>query len=71
MQKIVYTIPLEDKEIELDWLYDQHIFPAIQVYYDWKLEKEKIRIGVIVGNEAALSIKLRHKLDLQTNYGKK
>lgn len=71
MQKIVYTIPVENKEIELDWLYDQHIFPALQVYYDWKLEKNRLRVGVIVGNEAALSIKLRHKLDLQIDYRKK
>lgn len=68
MIKIVYHVNTEAKQEELEWLRDQKIFPACEDAYDWKNNKPYVKIGVIVGSEAALSIKLRHKLDLQTEW---
>lgn len=68
MHKIVYHISVEQKDDEIEWLRDQKIFPAIQEAYNWDTGKIYIRVGVIVGAEAALTIKLRHKLDLQLDY---
>lgn len=68
MHKIVYKIDSSEEDAELEWLYEQKIFPAVQKYYDWRLQKPMTLIGIIVGNEAALSVKLRHKLDTQLNY---
>lgn len=68
MIKIVYHVSVEDKDQEVEWLRDQKIFPAVETAYNWVTGKPYIKIGVIVGSEAALSIKLRHKLDLQTDW---
>ena len=68
MQKIVYQITQEAKAEELEWLRQQMIFPAIQDFYDWDKQAMMVRIGIIVGSEAALSVKLRHKLNLQLDY---
>lgn len=68
MHKIVYHIKPEEKEGELEWLREQMIFPAVEDFYDWKTQKLLVRVGIIVGSEAALSVKLRHKLDLQSDY---
>jgi hypothetical protein len=68
MITLIYTIKLEDKDTELEWLKDQKIFPACSDAYDWTTGTNCIKIGVIVAPAAALVIKLRHKLDLQTDY---
>lgn len=72
MIKIIYTVALDKKEIEVAWLKMQGVVPAtkddIHWPYDQKEPKYITRIGVIVDCDAALSIKLRHNLDLQTNY---
>jgi len=69
MHKIVYIVSPEEKDSEVEWLRSQMIFPAVDNHYDWKHQKMMVKIGVIVGNEAALTIKLRcKKLYLQTEY---
>ncbi len=68
MHKIVYHLKPEEKQDELEWLRDQMIFPAVEDYYDWKTQKMMVRFGIIVGSEAALTVKLRHKLDSQSDY---
>lgn len=68
MHKIVYHVLPEQKADEVEWLREQMIFPAVEDFYDWKTQKVMVRIGIIVGGEAALSVKLRHKLDLQADY---
>lgn len=68
MHRIVYTVMPEAKLDEIEWLRDQMIFPAIQEYFDWDKQKTMVRFGIIVGSEAALSVKLRHRLDLQAEY---
>jgi hypothetical protein len=66
--KIIYNIKPEDKESELSWLKALKVYPSIDVYFDWTLNRSMIHIGVIVSEEVALMIKLRHELDIQTNY---
>jgi hypothetical protein len=65
MFKIIYRVPAEEKDREVEWLHEQMVFPAMTTNYDFKTGREFIMFGVIVGNDAALSIKLRHKLDSQ------
>ena len=71
MYKIIYTIPRESLASEISWLNEQKIFPCTKEIYYWEKEKWYVQIGVIVGKEAALSIKLRHNLDLQAEYRQK
>lgn len=71
MQKLVYYISPEEKNRELEWLREQMIFPTMVDSYDWINQKWFVKVGVIVGKEAALSIKLKHKLELQTDYKQK
>jgi hypothetical protein len=68
MITIIYQINPEDQVKELEWLREQKIFPAVSSYHDWIANKPTIKIGVIVAPQAALAIKLRHKLDIQVNY---
>lgn len=70
MLKIVYQIESEQLNSELEWLRDQMIFPSTQKRYDFKTGKTYEMIGIIVSPEAALPIKLRHKLLLQETYHK-
>ena len=68
MITIIYHTEPEEKAKELDWLHEQKIFPACQDRYDWVTQKTIVMFGVIVSPEQALSVKLRHKLDLQMDY---
>ncbi len=68
MYKIMYRVPREEKDNEVQWLNDQMIFPAMTAVIDYKTGKEFIMFGVIVANDAALSIKLRHKLESQISW---
>jgi len=68
MIKLVYCIDKSEKDAEIEWLRDQKVFAAYEDFWDWKKNITVVRIGAIVGKEAALAIKLRHKLDLQTEY---
>jgi hypothetical protein len=68
MITIIYTVPIASKAEELAWLREQKIFPSCQDCYDWDKMEAKVRFGMIVNSEAALTVKLRHKLDIQENY---
>ena len=70
MIKITYLVPAGEKDNELEWLQDQKIFPAVQETWTWDSNgaTKLFRFGVIVGSEAALSIKLRHNLEHQAPY---
>jgi len=68
MIKMFYTVNPAMKEIELQWLHDQKVYPACQNMFDWKTNTAVIGFGVIVNPETALAIKLRHKLDMQAEY---
>jgi len=68
MIKIIYTVKPKDKDAEIEWLHDQKIFPAIQDTWDWITNAAVVQFGMIVSPEAALSIKLRHKLDIQSDW---
>lgn len=68
MIKMFYHVSLEERATELKWLHEQKVYPACQEIMDWKTGKSVVGIGMIVNPETALAIKLRHKLDLQTEY---
>lgn len=68
MIKLIYTVAKDKREEELEWLAEQKVFPSIQPAWDWKKEEEVLHFGMIVSPEAALSIKLRHNLTMQTTY---
>lgn len=68
MIRLIYKIKPEEEEREVAWLREQKVFPAVTHRWDWTTEKEVVLIGVIVGQEAALTIKLRRPLDIQDEY---
>ena len=68
MITLIYHVRLGEKEDELRWLREQSIFPAVENHWDWVKEEAVAKFGVIVNQEAALAIKLRHKIDLQNDY---
>ena len=71
MISIIYTLPITDKDSEMEWLREQKIFPSTQDSWDWDKDVAVVKFGMIISPEAALAVKLRHKLDLQTPYRKK
>ena len=68
MIKLFYSVKIEDTDSEVKWLREQKIFPSHEEHYDWLNHKKFTKIGVIVSEEQALAIKLRHKVDLQQEY---
>lgn len=71
MIKIIYHVPISQKQDELEWLQEQKIFPAVQEGWDWKNHRPTAQFACIVSPQMALTLKLRHKLDIQDNYNKK
>ncbi len=68
MIKIMYVIKPEDAPAEKEWLYNMKIYPACRNYVDWVTGKSIVQFCMIVGPDAALSIKLRHPLQMQETY---
>lgn len=68
MIKLVYYVPREDEQSEVQWLREQKIFPAVEAHLDWSKNALVCKVGVIVSSDQALLIKLRHKLELQADY---
>lgn len=71
MITLIYTVKPEEKQAELEWLKLQKIYPSVEDAIDWSTGKIVARFGMIVSPEAALPVKLRHKLDVQLDYRKK
>lgn len=68
MIQIIYCVPPAEQDSEVAWLHDQKVYPSISPIWDHITNRQLIAFGVIVNSEIALLIKLRHKLDVQTNY---
>lgn len=68
MITLIYTVDVEKRNEELEWLRDIKVFPAMEEAWDWRTNKPVIKVGVIVSPESALTIKLRHKLEMQVDY---
>jgi hypothetical protein len=70
--KLIYTVPASKKAAEVAWLKEQKIFPATEDFLRWPDGYTEptyfTHIGVVVSDDAALAIKLRHNLDLQAGY---
>jgi len=74
MITLIYHIKPEDKDAELEWLKEQKIFPSTEVAYRFDDKGELVKqlmVGAIVSPAAALTIKLRHNLDMQKDYKQK
>lgn len=68
MIKLMYLINPEDAISEKTWLNSMQVYPAMQNYSDWIVNKMYVRVGVIVSDDTALAIKLRHPLQFQADY---
>jgi hypothetical protein len=68
MISLVYLVRPNDVPAEKEWLRELKIYPSTEDYYDWIENKQYVRFGMIVSPETAVSIKLRHPLQLQANY---
>ena len=65
MLQLIYQVPTESTQKEIDWLKLQGVYPAMQPHTDWKTEIKYMKFACIVDSEAALTIKLRHPLQFQ------
>ncbi len=68
MIQIIYCVPPAEQDSEIKWLHNQKVYPSISTVWDYIANQHSVAFGVIVNPEIALLIKLRHKLDVQTNY---
>lgn len=68
MIKLIYDIDPSDAESEKEWLNSMKVYPSISTRYDWVTNKPTTYVGVIVSNDAALAIKLRHPMKFQQQY---
>lgn len=66
MFKITYITTLDKKDNELAWLKSVKVYPAYRDIF--RNGTIVAAFGVIVNDETALTIKLRHKLDTQQEY---
>ena len=64
----MYLIKPEEAVVEKSWLNTLQVYPAMQSYFDWIQNVSYIRVGVIVSDDTALAIKLRHPLQFQADY---
>lgn len=65
---LVYTIDPSKTEEELLWLRELKLYASTEETLIWPDMKKKVRIGLIADEGATLTIKLRHKLDVQEKY---
>jgi hypothetical protein len=68
MITLVYTVSPTEAAAEKAWLNEMKVYPSYGDYYDWIASKQLVRFCVIVPPDTALTIKLRHPLQLQQNY---
>lgn len=68
MITLVYLVEPNDAPVEKEWLRSMKVYPSYEDYFDWVNNKLYVRFGVIVSPETALSIKLRHPLQVQEDY---
>jgi hypothetical protein len=72
MITITYHLPRNQREVELEWLREQKIFPAHRDSWTWSpVAQETVEFACIVSPDQALTLKLRHKLDRQEDYFQK
>ena len=85
MFKIMYVVPAEKKQAEIQWLKSQNIYPSCEDFLEWRelltavrpnptYQIELInqtRFGMIVDGDTALAIKLRHNKVSQSEYRQK
>ena len=68
MIALTYNVDYDKKESELEWLNDRKVYPSIREVWNWGSQKKLIKIGAIVSEDIAITIKLRHNLTHQRLY---
>lgn len=68
MIKLMYLIKTADADIEKQWLNSMQVYPAMETYTNFIQNTIHVRVGVIVSEDTALAIKLRHPLQFQAEY---
>jgi hypothetical protein len=71
MIKITYLVKPEEAAAELEWLREQKVYPSSQPTFDWVTLAPMVQFGMIVSQEAALTIKLRRQIDGQSDYNQR
>lgn len=66
--KLMYTIEPDRLADETAWLKELKVYPSVEPYFDWIQNIHYVRFGMIVSPEAAVSIKMRHPVQFQSNY---
>ena len=61
MKKVLYTVPIELADAEVEWLNEMMVFPAVEKVYHFGERTYKMNIGAIVDDSVFLSLKLKHK----------
>lgn len=60
MRALTYIVSDEKLQTEIEWLNEQHIYPARERYYDFdNWDKTFWQLGMIVNGDDELAIKLR------------
>jgi hypothetical protein len=67
----MYLIKTHEADSEKEWLNSMQVYPAMQTYINWVQDTIHVRVGVIVSEDTALAIKLRHPLQFQAEYRQK
>ncbi len=68
MNTLIYRVAEDKLEDEMEWLKTFHVYPAQNRAFDYDKREYYFQLGMIVDEETALSIKLRHPLQLQSEY---
>lgn len=68
MIALMYMVEPKDAPTEKEWLRTLKVYPTSEMYSNWIDNKLYVRFGMIVSPDVALMIKLRHPLQLQTQY---
>ena len=68
MITIIYLVETDKVDSEKEWLHAQKIVPAVEIRYHWSKNRDIAYFGMIVNNNEALIIKLRHNLQFQQTY---
>lgn len=68
MFRVIYKVPVEEKESEHEWLKSMLIFPVVTEELAWFTGKTYARFGMIITPEQLTVIKLRRNIDTQLPY---
>lgn len=71
MFQIIYSVPLDQYDIEVQWLKEQMFTFSQRKAYDWATGKEFHNFGLILTPEQTMMLKLRRTLQVIQPWPKK